>query len=258
MIDLHTHVLPGLDDGARDIDDSVSMAIRAAEDGVHTLVATPHIRDDYAVHIHELRDRTDQLSDELSRRNVPVRVLPGGEVAMSMAGELSDAQLRAVSLGGSSRYVLLETPYGPLPPQFEEVIFSLALRGVVCVIAHPERSKDIRADLGRLTELVRRGSLLQLTAGSVTGQSGREAERFALRLVRMQLVHCLASDSHRPGDRATLGEARRALARAGAERYAASITTDLPQRLLADESVRPNAPIEEPRRRWAWGRRRRG
>lgn len=255
MIDIHTHVLPGLDDGAVDLEESVALAERAASEGVHTLVATPHIRQDHAVAIAELAARAGALTIELERRSLPVRVLPGGEVATSVALELTDEQLRSVSLGGASRYVLLEPPYGPLLPNFEEVVFGLALRGVVSVIAHPERSHDLRTNLDRLAELVRRGSLVQVTAGALTGDGRSESARFALELVERRLAHCLASDWHHTGGRAGLAEARRALASKGARiaEYARQMTDDVPGRLIADELARV-APPRGPARRRPWRR----
>jgi len=257
VIDIHTHVLPGLDDGAADLEESVALAEQAAADGVLTLVATPHIREDHDVPIAELAARAKRLTVELERRSIPVRILPGGEVATSVAPTLTDEQLRAVSLGGASRYVLLEPPYGPLPRNFEDVVFGLALRGFVAVIAHPERSHDLRTNLERLAELVRRGSLVQVTAAALAGDGKSESARFAAELVERRLAHCLASDSHRAGQRAGIAEARRALASKsiGMAEYARQMTHDVPERLIADEPARVPPPLERGRgRRRAWRR----
>lgn len=244
MIDLHTHVLPGVDDGAPDLDASVAIAKHAAADGVHTMVATPHIREDYDVAPDELAPRAAELQRRLRERGVPVRVLPGGEVAMTRARELDNEQLRMVAIAGRTRYVLLETPYGGVPPSFEEVVFALQLRGYTSLIAHPERSEAFRGDPERLAELVERGALLQLTAAALTGQLGRGVRRFALELVERELAHVIASDVHRPSDRrATLSEAREVLARRGLGEVGEWMTVAVPERIAADEAPPPAPAI---------------
>jgi protein-tyrosine phosphatase len=255
MIDLHTHVLPGVDDGAPDLDASVAIAKRAAADGVHTMVATPHIREDYDVAPDELAPRAAELERRLRKRGVPVRVLPGGEVAMTRARDLDDEQLRMVSIAGRTRYVLLETPYGGVPASFEEVVFTLELRGYTSVIAHPERSETFRARPERLAELVEHGALLQLTAAALTGQLGRGVLRFALDLVELEMAHVIASDVHRPSERrATLSEARQVLGRRGLGELGEWMTVAVPERIAAGEAP-PPAPTIRQRGRRSWLRR---
>ena len=165
MIDTHSHVLAGLDDGAETLDESVAMARRAAAKGVTRMVATPHIRDDFDVAIGELPDRVAELNGALRAAELELIVHQGGEVAFYRLDDLTDDDLRSVSFGGASRYVLVETPYGSVPAGFEEALFRLALRGFTAVVAHPERSPSFQRHPERLTGLVERGMLLQLTAG---------------------------------------------------------------------------------------------
>jgi protein-tyrosine phosphatase len=192
LIDLHCHVLPALDDGASDLADSVAMAREAERDGIGHICATPHIRADHDVPIAELADRVAEVNAELARRGTEVRVLTGGEVAQAIVDELSDDDLRAVSLGGGGRWVLLEPPSGPLDERTEAAVESLAARGFDTVIAHPERhlSEEL---VPRLAGLVRGGALTQVTSSFLTHE--RAGPRM-LRLAAHGLVHLVASDSH--------------------------------------------------------------
>lgn len=251
MIDLHTHVLPGLDDGAPDLEASVGIAEQAAADGVQTLVATPHIREDYDVDPAELAGRASDLERHLHGRGIGVRVLPGGEVAMTRAAELDDEQLRMVSIAGGTRYVLLETPYGGVPAGFEEAVFMLQVRGYTALIAHPERSESFQADPERLAQLVARGSLLQVTASALTGGFGRQIGRFALELVERGYAHVIATDVHRPtGRRSSLADARQALADRGLGELAEWMTAAVPERIVADGAL-PSRPARRSRGRLA-------
>jgi protein-tyrosine phosphatase len=196
VVDLHTHVLPGLDDGPKDMRGSVAMAEVAAHGGTRTLVATPHVRADYpGVRPEDLADRARQVDDVLRERGLSVRVLPGAEVDLDTAQELSDAELRLATLGGGpGRHLLVETPYGPLPGDFEDRLASLAARGFGLVLAHPERNASLQADPERLAGLSER-VLVQLTAGSLAEGRSRPAT-LALRALREGWATVMASDSH--------------------------------------------------------------
>lgn len=192
MIDLHCHILPELDDGARSIGDSVAMARQAWEDGIEAVCATPHIRHDHDVHIPEIASRVATLQATLDAEGIPVRILPGGELAQTAAIALTPVELRRVSLGGVGGWVLLEPAPGPLGDELTGVVEHLAGLGARPVIAHPERHAG--ADLhDRLTALVAQGCLIQWTAEFV-----RQAkpDDLVLRYARDGLVHLLASDSH--------------------------------------------------------------
>jgi protein-tyrosine phosphatase len=255
MIDLHTHVLPGLDDGAQDLEASVAIAEQAAADGVHTLVATPHIREDFDVSPGEIGARAAALEGHLRERGVGVRVLPGGEVAMTRVADLDDEQLRMVSIAGGTNYVLLETPYGGVPPSFEEVVFALQVRGYTALIAHPERSETFQERPERLSQLVERGALLQVTAAALTGGLGRDVGRLALDLVQRGDAHVIATDVHRAtGRRSSLAEARLALERRGLGELGEWMTVAMPERIAAGEPPVP-APATRSRGRLAGLRR---
>jgi protein-tyrosine phosphatase len=192
MIDLHCHILPGLDDGASDLDDSAGLARQALDDGVETVCATPHIRHDHAVEIASLPRRVADVQAELARRGIGVRVVVGGEVAQTEVDALGDDDLRAVSLGGAGGWILLEPAPGPLDARLELSVERLKARGLRAVIAHPERHADADLEL-RLRTLAAQGCLIQWTAAFLADPAMAEPiDRWA----RMGLVHLLGSDAH--------------------------------------------------------------
>ncbi len=192
VIDLHCHILPGLDDGALDLEDSLAMAGQAEQDGIAVVCATPHIRHDHNVRIEEIAARVDSLQASLDAHELGVRVLPGGELAQTQADSLSDAQLHAVALGGSGGWILLEPAPGPLGDGLDELAGRLARRGLRSVIAHPERHAG--ADFSeRLARLAGEGCLIQWTAEFI---AEAEPGGFVMELAREGLVHLLGSDAH--------------------------------------------------------------
>ena len=191
MIDLHCHILPGLDDGALDVEDSVAMARQAAADGVEAVCATPHIRHDHDVRIEELAHRVERLNARLREEGVPVEVLPGGEVAETAAAALSEEELSRVALG-EGRWVLLEPAPGPLSDGLVRMVGQLAQRGHRSLIAHPER--HLSADMfERLAALIVEGALVQATADFFLRDQTADG---MLAMAEAGLVHVLSSDAH--------------------------------------------------------------
>lgn len=192
LIDLHCHILPGIDDGALDMDDSLKMALQADADGVGVVCATPHVRHDHDVVVHELPARTAQLNAELRERGLRVRVEQGAEVAETAFEGLDEDELRLASLGGTGRWVLLEPAPGPLSDSLTHAVERLRERGALSVIAHPERhaAEDLE---DRLRALVERGALVQVTAALLEDEGAAPA---LLDLFDRGLVHLLGSDAH--------------------------------------------------------------
>jgi protein-tyrosine phosphatase len=191
MIDLHCHILPGVDDGALDLRDSAAMARQAAADGIEAICATPHIRHDHDVRIHEVAGRVEALNARLREEGVPVVVLRGGEVAESAVEDLSEEELARVALGGG-RWVLLEPAPGPLTDSLARRVEHLAERGHRALIAHPER--HLSADMfERIARLVADGALVQATADFFLRE---QTAAGMLALAAAGLVHVLSSDAH--------------------------------------------------------------
>lgn len=191
MIDLHCHVLPGIDDGARDMDDALAMARQAEADGITVVCATPHIRHDHDVRIHELDERIAALQAAIDQAEIPVRIERGGEVAEPILDSLSDDELATVALGG--RWVLLEPAAGPLGEALIDGIVKLRERGFGAIVAHPERhaADDIEAVLARAVEA---GALVQATAAALA--KGGDGAAWLIRLASDGLIHVLGSDAH--------------------------------------------------------------
>ncbi len=191
FLDLHCHLLPGVDDGALDLRDSVAMARRAVAEGFDAVCATPHIRHDHDVRIGEIAGRVAALGEELECRGIPLRVLTGGEVSELAVDGLSDADLRAVALAGGC-WILLEPRAGPLSDTLEAAVVRLEARGFHALIAHPER--HLGEDLfERLTRLAERGALVQATAAYFQQPQTAPGMRT---LAARGFVHVLASDAH--------------------------------------------------------------
>jgi protein-tyrosine phosphatase len=192
VIDLHCHLLPGLDDGAVDLADAVEMARQAVPAGITRICATPHIRHDHDVRIYELTDRVALVDDEVAAAGLEVRVLVGGEVAETIVEHLTDDELHAVSLGGGGRWILLEPAPGPLSDGLDAAVQQLQERGFRSLIAHPER--HLGHDMvERLATLVRGGALVQVTAATLAEYPASVGMHL---LAEAGVVHVLGSDAH--------------------------------------------------------------
>ena len=243
MVDLHCHILPGLDDGPANLDFSLSMARAAVEAGTQLIVATPHIRADFDVDPTEIEPRVDLFNDRLQRERMPLRVLPGAEIGWASASDLDDIQLARLSLGSGGR-VLLESPYGKKPVDLEGIIAGLAARGFQAVLAHPERCPLFQRDPARLRKLVAGGTLCSITAGSMLGSFGDTVRTFTIEMLRDGLVHDVASDAHdhihRPPALVDgFEDVKTELP--GIERHAAWYTVTSPVAILAGNPI-PKAP----------------
>ncbi len=254
MIDLHSHILPGVDDGPRDLEESLEMARVAVEDGITRLAATPHNanwRD--GGRRAWVQERVDGLQSVLDEQGIPLKVVPGVEtyIAPDLIQHLKEE--RAFTLNGS-RYLLIELPLHSWPLYTEQVLFEVQVQGLVPIVAHAARYLEVQEDPNRILGLVERGALVQLTAGSLTGQFGRRARDTARRLLEHNLAHLIASDSHsarsRP-PRLTPG-VEVAAEIIGPERARAMVTT-APAAVLDDAPLptEPPKPVK-PRRRWFW------
>jgi protein-tyrosine phosphatase len=243
MIDLHSHLLPGVDDGPRSDDDSVLLASAAAADGVSVMAATPHLRHDYPTVVPaELAARCERLSSRLRAEGIALDVVPGGEVDVHWGQTASDEDLRLVSYGQRGIWLLVETPYPPVTDMFDELVFTLTARGFRTLLAHPERNAAFQQRPERLRALVERGSLLQITAHALVAAERRSpTRRLAEALVRDSLAHVLASDAHHPAGRRNvgLGDAARAADRLvpGAGAY---MTEEAPRAILSGRE--PGSP----------------
>jgi protein-tyrosine phosphatase len=244
VIDLHSHLLPGIDDGVKTIAESLDLLRAAHEDGIARIAATPHVREDYPTTPAEMELRLAEVCGAAREAAIPVEVLPGGELDLEFAARLDDADLRRFGLGGTPSLLLLEFPYLGWPLQLADLVFDLQLRGFRIVLAHPERNVDVQHEPERLRPLVDSGVVVQLTAASLDGRLGGAPRTAAKRLIDSRLAHLLASDAHAPDVRSVgLSRAREA---AGDDAVARWFTEDVPAALLAGDAL-PERP-ESPRR----------
>lgn len=253
MIDLHTHVLPGIDDGPDDLPATLAMVRAAARAGTEVLVATPHVREDHPrVRPQDVPTRVRRLQEELRREGLDMRVLPGGELALSAMVDLSDADLRSITLGGSGRYLLVETPFGGLPSLFEELVGGLQHRGFDVILAHPEHSRTFQEHPERLHAVVARGVMLQLTAASFAAPAKSRSGKLARALLGEGFGHVIASDAHsawwRPPDlNPGLQAARETVPAAASELD--WMVRDVPGAIVEGRDIPPRPPRPEVRRR---------
>ena len=249
LIDLHSHILPGIDDGPRTIDESVMMGRVATEDGTRTIVATPHVDERFRPDASEITRLAGLLNIELSRARIRLAVIAGAEVAIGRLPDLSDDSLRGLALG-TGPSLLVESPYDSAAPFLDEALFGLQVRGFRPVLAHPERCPAFQRDGDRLRALVARDVLCCVNAGSLAGQFGSTVRRFALRLLEEGLVHAVASDAHdaeRRAPRMQSGFHRAETELVGIADQIGWFTATAPAAILRGES--PSGRPPPPRRR---------
>lgn len=190
MIDVHCHILPGIDDGPTDISESIEMAAMAARDGIETIVATPHVKDRiYPAEI--IQSKVEELNSRLAEQKIPVKILRGADVNALLAPSL----LKDYTINGTNN-ILYEFPHGYLPKNSGEILFNAIVAGLQPIITHPERNGSVLKDPKLLIELMRVNPLVQITAGSLTGYFGPEAQECAFYLLKKGVVHIIASDAH--------------------------------------------------------------
>lgn len=234
MIDLHTHVLPGIDDGARSPAESREIALEAATQGVSTLAATPHVRDDFPTTAEVMEEAVEATRADFAEHGIPVEVVHGAEVDIGLLWAIPREELHRFTIAQTGRYLLLEVPYRGWPLALESAVKGLVELGITPILAHPERNPEVQDRPHNVRELVEAGSLVQVTAASLDGRA-RAARATALRLIDLGLVHVLASDTHGPHiSRQGLAEAAENLGDPELARY---LTVDVPSAIVAGEAI---------------------
>lgn len=248
MIDIHCHILPGIDDGPATEEESLAMARAAVACGTIAVVATPHVSWEYpansaAVIAHSVR----KLQAALTREQIPLELHPGAEVAMTRAAELSDEELVAMRLGGpKGTHLLVECPFSVSASGFDVLLARLRSRGHEIVLAHPERCPAFQRNVRAYERLVVAGMLGQVTAGSLHGRFGRAVEDFAGHLVREGLAQVVASDAHAAEHRGP--SIRPELVEAGFEDQAHWLADEVPRAVLNGTALPPAPAMPAPHR----------
>ncbi len=198
MIDIHSHILPRIDDGARDWASSIEMAKAAVKNGIKSVIATPHHQNGvYMNHLDKVIEVVYQFNRLLEDEKIPLIIYPGNETRIHADFVKGLRNKEFLTLNRNGRYVLFELPYDIVPHYTEQIIFNIQLAGFTPIIPHPERNLDIRRNPTKLYQLVKSGALTQITSGSLLGLFGRDIYKFSLKLMEHHLTHFLATDSHK-------------------------------------------------------------
>ncbi|MDO4168384.1 MAG: hypothetical protein Q4D45_00675 [Lachnospiraceae bacterium] len=242
MIDIHAHILPGLDDGARHMDDSLAMAQLAIESGVHTIVATSHANTGgyfRQYKVEEYRECLHNFRYALKQEEIPLTVLSGMEIFMTdEVPELIEEQ-KLIPLN-HSRYYLVEFAFGIEIEEMQWLLEQVMQLGVVPVIAHPERYHCIQRAPEAMKQLIRKGCMTQINRGSVFGRFGRRAQECADYLLDNQLVACIASDAHKPYERTTfMADIKEYMEDQYSVRYSKELLYDNCLRMIEDKKFYP-------------------
>jgi protein-tyrosine phosphatase len=258
VIDLHIHLLPGIDDGPADAAGTVELARACVADGVQAVAATPHVSEKYPTTPARMRQGVEEARAAIIAAGVPLTVYGGAEVAIDQMARLTDEDLRGLTLGPTEGFILLETPYAAWPMELESQVGRLSTLGIRAILAHPERSAGVQAPGGidKLELAVSRGLYTQVTAGSLSGRFGRTAKNTAKQLLERELVHVISSDSHNADRRPPrMGEAT---ADIGDAELAKWLTSDAPLAIVRGERLPPRPATKVRSSGGLFGRSRRG
>jgi protein-tyrosine phosphatase len=253
FIDLHCHLLPGLDDGPAAVEQSLAMAETALAEGIETIVATPHQLGNHAGNsAAAIRLAVGQFQELLDRRGVPLRVLPGADVRIEpdLRGKIRRDEV--LTLADRRRHVLLELPHEVYIP-LEPLLAELAAEGMTGILSHPERNRGIMGRPEVLRPLVEHGCLMQLTAESITGGFGSRIGNFAQSLVRQGLVHFIATDAHGIDSRPPLlRKAFEIVVELAGENMAVALFYRNPKAVMEGRAVVAGRPPAQKTTRFSW------
>lgn len=257
MIDLHCHILPGLDDGAADLSVSIEMARMAAADGIRQIACTPHIVPGlYDNTASAIRQKTKRLQQEILARGIDLQLSVGADVhiAPNLLRRLENGEVPTLD---ESRYFLLEPPHHVVPPRIEAIAAGLLRKGYVPILTHPERLTWLEGHYSVFEGLCSLGVLVQLTAGSLIGQFGRNARYWSERLLDERRVDVVATDAHNLTSRPPLlARARDHVAARCGEEEADALVSHRPAAILLNRPLARREPVAAirtdplPRRGW--------
>lgn len=255
MIDLHSHILPGIDDGSKSLEMSLAMARMAVDDGITMMACTPHIYPGlYMNDKAGITQARDALQRALEEHGIPLRLTIGADVHL-VPGLLDGLRAGRIPSLHGTRYLLLEPPHHVAPPHFAESVFQLVAAGYVPVITHPERLTWVEDHYPVFAQLTRQGAWMQVTAASLTGLFGSRPKYWAERFVGEGLTHILATDAHSSRGRSPLMSRARQVAETMLGKEEADLLVQgRPAMILADAlpSAVPPPPRREPRGGSGW------
>lgn len=239
MIDIHSHILPGLDDGSETMEETLGIVRQLHKTGFKTLIATPHVIEgrDF-LNPSEILETTERVRERVAEAKIPVEILPGAEnyIFPDLAKWVQAGKL--LTLGNAGKYILVEFPMLEIPNYTDQVFFELQVLGITPILAHPERNKGLAEEPERILEWAKKGILFQLNLRSLSGHYGPLAKQLAEILLRNNLIHVIGSDSHRVSrSGSTYSEGLRNIKEiVGGERYL-ELTQKNPQMIVRGEAL---------------------
>ncbi|SEC11529.1 CpsB/CapC family capsule biosynthesis tyrosine phosphatase [Paenibacillus sp. GP183] len=254
MIDIHSHILPDLDDGSTSLSESLEMAREAVKQGIHKIIATPHhANGTYLNETSRVEQSVHTLNEELQLQGIPLTVYIGQEIRL-YRDLLEDLDHSRIVTLNRSKYMLVEFPSSHIPNYTDELFHELGIQKITPIIAHPERNQEIKENPSRLLELIEKGGLSQVTAHSILGGFGKTIQAFSMNLCKNHLAHFLASDAHNLTNRpCVLGQAYQTL-RENLGNDVADLFQQNARCVLEDHSLLKEIPVWS-RRKWFkfWG-----
>jgi protein-tyrosine phosphatase len=245
MFDLHSHILPGIDDGAVDSDHSLTMARLAVADGIQGIICTPHW---LIPHFDNTREKVLEAVRDFERllreKDIPLKVYPGTELRFDadLPQKLESREL--LTMNDTGRFALVELHEGMIPHNIENLFWDMQLANITPVLAHPERNSVLARDPSRLSAWIEMGVLLQITTGSVLGRFGPDIQRFVVLLLEHDMAHILATDSHgTKSRRPRLSPALRAVSNIVGSEAAHRMVEDIPRMIIEGQSITVPDPI---------------
>jgi len=242
LVDLHCHLLPGLDDGAKTEADTVDILRAFVAEGVSMVNATPHYNSTY----HNLPDiifqKVTQINQAAARQHLPIEVFPSQEVRIF--GDLLDKYQAGelLTVANRTNYMMIEFATQDVPHYAYHLFYQMRLEGLMPVIVHPERNQDFQKNPDKLFELVEQGGLTQVTAASVTGHFGKKVEKFTDQLFEARLVHTIASDAHNITNRASMmGRAFTEIGDFMGQSFAKQLNANA-EAIINNQAVYPDSP----------------
>lgn len=254
MIDLHCHLLAGIDDGPALMEESLEMCRMAASDGIETIVATPHFYHDVDRRGPEVVPAMiETLQAALRKEKIVVEILPGADVLIYPDLTANLSQNKHLTINGKGRYVLLEFPHASVPANWEAYLKGMVFAGVVPVITHPERNGWFVRHPEAFYKAVNTGALIQITAMSILGEFGDEAQETSLFLLKHNLAHVIATDAHSVHHRPpVLSEAVKAASSVVGEDNIRPLVTTIPAAIIEGKPVRLPVPLDGSGRKSGW------
>ena len=249
MIDLHAHILPGLDDGAKDLDESLAMCLVAAKDDITEIVATPHTGNgNYDNDPDRILAAVEDLNGRLKENGISVRIRPGADIYIHERLVDLVKDRKVLTVNDNMRYVMVEFPRHVIPPNYLEWMFHLTLAGLTPILTHPERNTAVNGNTDIVRKWVEKGGLVQLTAMSISGDFGPEIRKCSEELLRYNLVHVIASDAHSADRRPPkLSKALKAASSIIGPEHARRLVEDYPAAIVAGKTFYAPEPMAKKR-----------